>query len=229
MKNTIYRLLLVVTTISAVSCKDLIIIPERGSINGYVTDNNGAPLAGVQVSATFTAPSQSQGQQSFPTTLTAQTDNSGYYQLSELWDDVTVSVQQQGFQPTITLIDLSENDQPSLNITLSGSPTIGTVNLNKTTFISGQADTLSVRMEVQDLYNSNSQGYTGNFLLKTDGGVIASIINATLLSESLNFYLFKGAISTEELPAGTYGIQAEVRDPDGNMHRIDLAQHISVE
>lgn len=228
MKHTAFYTALFLSLLLTGSCKDVIFIPVKGSISGYIADNNGTPMAGIQVSAAFSTPGQSSGQPPSPTTLTATSDKDGYYRLSDVWDEVHLSVNASGFLPVTTRIDLGDNSHPALDITLSGSPTIGAVSLSKTVLSEMTADTAIISMEVRDVFNLNSQGYTGNFLLKADNSVTKIIIPAILLSQSLEQYLFKSLITSPDLPAGNYDLIAEVRDPDGNMHQISTGQTITI-
>lgn len=211
-------------------CKDVILIPTKGTITGIVTDNNGTPLAGVQVSATYDAPSQGPGQPPFPTTVTTVTDNYGYYRLADVWDAVTLAINQSGFLSVTTLVDMNDNNRPVLNLTLSGSPTIENVTLNKTTLVSAPPDTITIRLEVKDVFNANTgANYTVNFFLKAQTGATTAILPATLHAQSLDQYLFDAFLTSGEYPAGTYGLQAEVQDPDGNRQQVDLGEEITVE
>lgn len=215
---------------AAVGCKDVIFIPIKGTIECFVTDNNGSPLVGVQVSATYDAPSQSPGQLPLPTTISVVTDYRGYCLLKDVWDEVTVTVNQPGFLPVTTQVDMNDYNHPTLNLALTGSPTIAIVALNKTTLASAFPDTIAIRVEVRDVINANSgANYTVNCLLRPQSGATTAIIPATLFSQSLDQYLFDAFMISGDYPAGTYGLLAEVKDPDGNSHQLDFGQNVIVE
>lgn len=229
MKNTGIYFALALYLLCCYNCKDIIFIPKKGSISGYVSDNNGTPLSGIQVSAVYNAPSQAAGQPPVPTTITVSTDNTGFYQVSDLWDDVVLNINAAGFLPATNRIDLNDNDAPNLDFYLTGSPTIEGVILSKNTLSSSYPDTVVLSMEVRDVFNGNNQGYTGNFLLKADNDTKTIIIPATLLLQSLEKYQFESVITAGNIPDGIFQLLAEVQDPDGNMHQINTEQRLYVQ
>ena len=203
------------------SCSNIIFVPVKGSINGYVTDNNGAVLGGIEVVASFIAPSQSEGQPSSLTTVTATTDSNGYYELADLWDDVTITVDQLRFTFFSQFVHLDADNHPRVDIPLSGSPTITRTSLSKEKLSFGQPDTLIARMEVNDRYNTTPDGYSGNLLL-IDDDATAAIYSVTLISQGLENYLFEAMITSNDLPRGILTVVAEVKDPDGNTHALSV-------
>ena len=79
---------------------------------------------------------------------------------------------------------------------------------------------MTVSVEVKDEFNSLPQGYESNLLLFRQDGTAAAILEAPFEFQGLEDYLFNAFITSGLLPAGTYLITAEVRDPDGNEHRL---------
>jgi len=230
MKTIPVALTLCFCLVAAIGCQDLILIPAKGNVEGHVKDNNGTPLAGVQVSATFDAPSENVEVQPFANTVTAVTDNDGYFRVKDVWDEVTVTIDQSGFLPVLIWLDMNENNRPILDLTLNGSPTIGILTLSKTTLASDSLDTIAIRIEVKDVYNLNAgAGYTVNFFLKTITGAIMTILPASLHSQSLQQYLFDALLLSGDDPKGTYRLEAEVQDPDGNIQQVDFGQDIIIE
>lgn len=222
-QNKIIQILFLLL-LSGTSCEDVVFLPAEGTIEGIVTDNNGAPLEGVQVTAAFEAPSD--GGQPFESAKSTTTLSDGSYRLADLWDEVRLSVNHSGFQPASTLIELTNRDKrPTADFTLVGSPTITAVNLNKATLSAGEPDTLTAHIEVRDAFNSIAQGYVGNLLLLRSNGTAILIQEASLTSQSLEAYLFEAVVTSGgSLPAGTYAPVAEVRDPDGNEHRLEAGE-----
>lgn len=227
MKKNHNLIVLFLALIPFFACKDVIFIPTQGAISGIVTDNNGVPLAGVEVSATFSAPVQAVGQPSFPTTLTTTTDATGYFQLMELWDVVTLNVAYPGFAGFSTYVDLEKNSHPVENIVLLGSPTILEVHLSKTE-LSTTSDTLTATLRIEDKFNEQAQGYSGNLLLQKNG-LTQIIANGVVTAQSLEHILIEVRLISGGLPAGNYAVIAEVQDPDGNTHQMDTGKTIMVQ
>jgi hypothetical protein len=148
-----------------------------------------------------------------------------------LWDEVSLSIDHLGFRPTSTTVDLSKNDRPEVDFTLVGSPTIQAVTFSKTTLsiAASDSDTVIVTVEVHDSFNTITQGYESNLLLQNADGVTQAILAAGLESQGLEQYLFSAAVTSGLLPAGTYAVIAEVRDPDENIHQVRAEQSIRLE
>lgn len=228
MKYFPIQLLVLLLLLPAWGCRDIVFYPVKGSVDGRVTDNNGAALPGILVSAGFDAPSQSPGQAPFAQTVTSITDHDGYYRLTGLWDDVTLTVSLNGFVPYATIISLSENAEQQLDVILTGSPTIEQVSLSKPTISATMSDTVQVRLVVADAFNSIAQGFQANILLQTAGGVVVAIVPALLTSHSLETYLFDATLTSGGLSAGNYTVLAEVQDPDGHAHRINSGLNLQI-
>ncbi len=231
MKKNIFQILLLFTLSASMGCEEVIFFPSKGNIEGVVTDNNGTPLAGVQVVAVFEPPAIQVGLPLIPTTLIAATAPGGYYRLSDLWDEVSLSIDHLGFRPTSTTVDLGKNDRPEVDFTLVGSPTIQAVTFSKTTLsiAASDSDTVIVTVEVHDSFNTITQGYESNLLLQNADGVTQAILAAGLESQGLEQYLFSATVTSGLLPAGTYAVIAEVRDPDKNIHQVRVEQSIRLE
>lgn len=225
--NKYHFLLSLLICLSCLACDDVIFVPSQGSIHGIVTDNNGVPLAGVQVSATFEAPSQ--GGESFPETKTATTDANGYYRFTELWDEVVFSIEQSGFRPITQWVDLRKENDLELNVSLEGSPEILGLNLIKTTLTKETPDTLQVGIEVLDSFNSQTGDYSGSILLQDDNGATQAIVSASMLSASQQQFLLNAQITSDLLTMGIYTLVVEVSDPDQNHYQLHSDQQISVQ
>ncbi|MBX2872932.1 MAG: carboxypeptidase-like regulatory domain-containing protein [Saprospiraceae bacterium] len=213
--------------LACMACDDVVFVPIQGSIQGLVKDNNGQPLAGIQLSATFEAPSQ--GGESFPETQTATTDANGFYRFSELWDEVTFSVEQAGFRPITQWIDLGDDKNLELNIVLEGSPEILGLNLVKTTLTAATPDTLEVGIQVLDSFNSNSGEYTGSIIIQDADGATQAIVPANMIGASQQQFLLNAQLTSDLVPMGTYTLIVEVSDPDQNSYQLDSGQQISVQ
>ncbi|MEL7118335.1 MAG: carboxypeptidase-like regulatory domain-containing protein [Bacteroidota bacterium] len=222
-----YVILSILTIITCWSCEEISIIPAQGTIEGIVVDNNGLPQAGVQVSATFEPPTQ--GGEPFPKTETTTTDAIGFYRFSELWDEVSISIDQPGFHPYISSIDLGKGRNQVLNPILEGSPIIVRVDLNKTTLNTGSLDTINIDIEVMDVFNSQAGNYIGNILVQNTNGGTQAIIPASTIASSQQKFLLKTQITSDLLPIGTFSLLAEVSDPDGNTDQSQLEQRISIQ
>lgn len=225
--NKSHLLLSLLLCLSSMACDDVIFVPSQGSIHGTVKDNNGVPLAGIRVSATFEAPSQ--GGESFPETKTVTTDANGYYRFSELWDEVVFSIEQSGFRPLTQWVDLGKENDLELNVSLEGSPEILGLNLIKTTLTTETPDTLDVGIEVLDSFNSQTGEYTGSILIQDDSGATQAIVPATMLAASQQQVLLNAQITSDLLTKGIYTLVVEVSDPDQNRYQLNPDQQISVE
>lgn len=222
-----YLIIPLLSLFSLQACKDVIFIPTQGNIKGFVEDNNGVPLAGVQVVATFEPPSQNG--EAFPKTTTAITDAEGYYKLTELWDDVALSISQSGFRSFTKLVDLGEDDDLELDLTLEGSPSILAVTPTKTTLSAATPDTLGIGIEVLDLFNSQEGVYTGNILLQNTSGITQVIVPANMIASSEQQFLLEAQITSDLLPIGSYMLVIEVSDPDRNTYQRKTGQEIIVQ
>lgn len=221
MKN-IFRLIIGISLVGGlVACEEVIYWPVEGRIEGIVTDNNGAPLEGVQVTAVFESPSPDG--QAFETIKSTTTTADGKYHLAKLWDNLILKTDREGFLPASVLVTLTKNNQhPIHDFSLQGSPTITRVALSQELLSAAGPDTVTVNLEVKDTYNSLPESYECNVLLSgTDGGTF-TILNAPLGYQGLETFLFRTDITSDMLPVGNYAIAAEVRDPDGNEHRREV-------
>ena len=224
MKIHNFLLLLLLGLSGLISCEKAIFLPRQGAIEGIITNNNGEPMAGVEVSASFEAASPNG--QPFHEVKSIRTDRDGYYRLSNLWDEVEVNIVQPGFQPLIHHVDLRKNTQPVVNLVLVGSPTIKNVAFDKTTLQS--SDTIVARMEIEDVFNSQPGNYGGNLLLMDMQGAIQSIFPAGAIQESQNRFLLEALITADVMPPGSYQVLVEVFDPDSNLHQISADDRILV-
>ena len=216
---TFLQILAIIATLSCQSCEDVVFLPAKGTIEGTIEDNNGALLQGVQITASFEEPSQSG--QSFENSKTTASNSDGFYHLDNLWDKVNLSINHPGFLPASTLVELkNKNSRLTADFTLTGSPTITSVNLSKAILSASEPDTVAISVEVQDVFNSITQGYVCNLLLFRPDGSAATILNTSVESQGFEAYLFKAIITTGLLPPGVFTVAAEVRDPDGNEHQL---------
>lgn len=207
--------LLLLFSISA--CEEVIFIPVQGSIQGVITDNNGMPLQGVNVTAAYEAPSQ----QPFESTKTVSTDANGFFQINDLWDKVALNASLSGFKPGSALVDLADDSKPVVDFVLEGSPSITDIRLDKNSLSASEADTLSIVVEVQDKFNDNTGSYIANIIVQTGDGATQTISNMSVQGQGLEVLLFKGTILSTGLASGTYLLIIEVRDPDGNRHQSE--------
>lgn len=212
------------------SCdKSPIFIPVKGSISGSIIDNNGLPLSRVKIEADFIAPENTAGS-SPASSATAFTQVTGNYELNELWDQVELSIEQEGFQPVYESVNLVRNNsKPQLDFTLVGSPTIQSIAFSKTLLAENETDSIIIRVAAQDLYNSNTESYLGKLLIKDDVGQTKIILTAEEEEQSNTIHLFTGTLSAGRLSAGSYQVVAEVTDPDGNAHTLTTPEHIQVQ
>jgi len=211
-----------------VACEETVFFPTKGKVEGTVRDNNDEFLSGVSVSANFMKPSTIAGEAN-PTTLTGTTSDEGEYTISELWDQVELSVDHSGFKPTFQRVDLNNNSRPIVDFKLIGSPTIENIKLSQTVLSIANMDTITVRVEVLDEFNSISTGYTSNMIFKNMQGGSSTIAIDSINSQSFNNYTFTAIVTSDLLTVGTYRVIAEVRDPDGNTHLLEATEFLKVE
>lgn len=222
MKNTAYPVLLCLFCLISFGCKDVLLYPTKGTISGIVTDNNGTPLTGITVSATYDELGQTPGQAPFPRTETTQTDHTGYFQLKDLWDEVLLTVQVPGFLPVTRRFELQDDNKVDIDLQLQGSPTVTAVSLSKPTISMSTPDSVTVSLEARDVYNQSSLPYQCNVLLVNGSQVTVAIVPASLLNQGFEHYLFEGLILSENITSGgNHSIVVEVQDPDGHTHRVD--------
>lgn len=231
-RTTLYIPFAWICLMALTGCKDVIFYPIKGTISGTISDNNGALLSGITVSVSYSEPTQSPGQPPILQTKTIQTDHNGYFRLIDLWDNVLLSIQTPGFLPIVRHIDLQESDDVTLDLELSGSPTVVSISLDKTTLSTGFADTVLFDLEVRDAYNQSNQpiAYAANVLLLDAGQATVAIVSADLRKQGLEHFLFEGMIHSDLLPgAGNYSLVAEVKDPDGHVHRVNTGQFLQAQ
>lgn len=216
--RALFCLLSIAVIIGSWSCSETIFLPIQGSVEGIITDNNGLPLVGVSVIATFQPPSESG--QAFEQTKTATTAAGGIFRFSELWDEVHLAFNHPGFQPAGTHFQLTHDQRrQNIDFTLEGSPTITGINLSKSALAEATPDTLVINVEVTDNFNDLTDGYQSKLLLLENNGSLADVLDLSLESNGINTYLFGAALISGNLSAGVYPMTVEVQDPDGNQHR----------
>lgn len=229
MKKILFLIMISIAGLFTSCEKPPVFIPVRGNISGAIFDNNGSPLKGAQIEANFEAPENNSGI-SPPSTIVASTNSEGAYELNEVWDQVSLSISQIGFQPVFEQVELVlGNANLEADFTLVGSPTVQSVSLSKTVLAVTEPDTITIRVEAQDLFNSNFGAYTGKLLLKNETGGTEVILTAMEEGQSNTQYLFAANLFSGQLPAGVYQAVAEVTDPDGNFHQAPAAEEIRVE
>lgn len=229
MKKTLF--LVIISTASLMfSCeKSPIFIPVKGSISGSVVDNNGAPLNGVKIQANFTPPENISGS-SPASSATASTQTDGTYELNELWDQVALSIEQEGFQPVYDNVKLTRSSSNlQLDFTLIGSPTVQSITLSKGLLAESETDSILISIAAQDLYNSNTESYQGKLLIQDDSGQTKIILTAEEQAQSNTVHLFTSTLSAGRLSAGLYQVVAEITDPDGNTHTLTAPEQIQVQ
>lgn len=227
MKRTI-PIITLLTIFGWSACEEIDFLPIKGTIEGNITDNNGNYLPGVQITAAFKAPSESG--QAFEETRSTTTDAEGHYRLTELWDEISLSIDHPGFRPFFTQIDLGEKYNPQVDIILEGSPSILAIVPDTTTLSASTQDTLIVDIEVSDTYNSGGNFYEVNLLLQNEAGVTKAIVPSITRFAGKEQFLFEALVITADLqlPSGNYALTVEVLDPDGNMHQKQAEQGISI-
>ncbi len=221
--RALFCLLSIAVIIGSWSCSEAIFLPVQGSVEGIVTDNNGLPLVGVSVIATYQAPSESG--QAFEQIKTATTAAGGVFRFNELWDEVHLGFNHPGFQPAGTHFQLTHDQRrQNIDFSLEGSPTITGVNLTKSELAEVTPDTLVVNVEVTDNFNDLTDGYQSKLLLLENSGSLVDVLDLSLESNGINTYLFGASLISGTLPAGVYPMTVEVQDPDGNQHRQSAGQ-----
>ena len=230
MKKGKINLVLLACMLLHLGCKKVTFLPVQGDVEGYITDNNGQPVGGATVSATFEAPTQFGEAQEQSKSVTTASD--GHYHLANLWDEVLLHIEHPGLEPVKTRVELSVKESDiKADLTLNGSPTINGVTFDKTLLSigSGLADTIHFDLEVEDTYNNQFGNYLGNLLLEDSAGITRRIVSATVKEQSLFRVLLTGIVTAGEMRAGSYQVKVEVTDPDGNSHWITADQSILLE
>lgn len=230
MKKRKIELVLVACLILLFGCKKVTFLPIQGDVEGYITDNNGQPVSGATVSATFEAPTQYGPAEDQNKSTT--TDSDGYYHLKDLWDEILLHVDHSGLEPTTTLIKLSGKERfLQVDLALNGSPTISRVTFEKTilSIDSLLQDSILFEVEVEDSYNNQFGDYQCNLKLEDSAGNTRRIVSATVKEQSLKRVLLAGVVTAGKLQAGSYLVNAEVIDPDGNSHLAPSVEIISIE
>lgn len=211
-------------------CDDMVIFPSKGSIRGTITDNNGTPLSGVTVSITYNQPAQSPGEPVFPQTKTVQTDDNGYYMARDLWDEIQLTVQGTGYEVKTLFHDLKDDNEPEINLVLSGSPTVLSYAISKPILRLDTIDAVVFDVEVRDAYNESVAPIQCNVRLLDDNLTTIAVYSADLKSQGLEHYLFTGQILSENfLDTGTFFLEVEVLDPDLHTHRLSTGLTLTVE
>lgn len=211
-------------------CSKVNFLPIQGDIEGWITDNNGQPVAGASVSATYVAPTEfGIGEQK---TASTTTDSEGHYHLTSLWDEVHLQINHPGLESISTLVKLKAKKTSLLvDLSMEGIPSIQSVTFDKTVLSVSPAllDTIRFHIEVKDMYNSQTGNYQGNLLLEDGTGKTSLITGVTVKEQGLNRVLLAGIITVGDLVPGTYQPLAETIDPDENSHRIKVSQTIQIE
>ncbi len=210
-------------------CEENIFGPNEGNISGFVLDNNGRVLEGVQVSATYTLDESTKS-------INTSSDETGYYILEKVpLLENEIKAELTGFESNTRFLFLNqENTAQTLNFTLKGAPEYVSHTQSASVIYSSdttQADTVQFSVVVQDEYNSSSSNlYSMSLIFKErSGGAIMHIADIDLSSSSNTIYLFKGTVEAADLSVDDFLIDIEISDPDGNEFSEEAIFSLKVE
>jgi hypothetical protein len=140
--------------------------------------------------------------------------------LQDLQGQVEVKVQTPRFMPEKQLVDLNMNEKPLVNFILEGSPTIQKIDLNKNSLSESSSDSIFVRIEAIDLYNTIASGYKGYILVQDEQAGTETVFPAFEFFREEKTVVLSGNIQSGRLTPGSYAVVVELYDPDGNKHEM---------
>lgn len=202
-------------------------------IEGVVKDNNGNLVTQGMINGTFQNP-----QSNSLETKTANISQSGTYRLLDVLNEVEIRAAVNGLR--ISEPPKIEVEQPGAiiqqDLTLEGSPTIQSVNNDKTSISTTLQDSLTVLVQVEDMFNSpetlddnyhlhllffDSENELVRIASRNTGEVILEVT-------SQNLYLFQAILQAQDLPLGDYQVAIETIDDDGHQHLLEGAFGLSI-
>lgn len=216
MKYTFLLLLVSAIALVGSGCQDNIFGPNKGTLSGFVQDNNGQYIEGATVTANYMVNDEEKS-------LSISTDESGYYVIEDVaLTENEVLVNAFGFRAEAQFISLSQdNDNATLNFSLDGAPSYVSHSLSREVIYQGDTlgnDTVGVSVVVRDLYNTvESVIYGANLLLLDGDENVLGIKKVDLSGYSSTSYIFSATLQAGKYPKGLYSLDLELSDPDGNV------------
>lgn len=210
------------------SCEQNILGPNKGTISGVVTDNNGAVVEGATITATYTIDEKT-------SSISGASDQTGYYILEDVpLTENELVAQATGFDANTRFVSLNQSrDAQTLNFTLVGAPEYVSNTQSHTKIYltdTTQSDTVHFRIIMRDDFNtSTSSQYDLSVIFNsTVTGSISYIETATILSSSSSIYIFKATTEASSLGAGEFLVDVEISDPDGNSYTAEEIAEVEV-
>lgn len=204
------------------SCKDVLNIPLKGSINGYVIDEfTRDSISNVKVTATFIRPDSGEGQEDTKETTTT---NKGFFYLDDIWDRARITVEKSGFQTLSFDIDIEEFNDTTFILETRGTPKIAGTYFSLKELSHTEGDSTQISLEIEDRYNETSGEYSAViFFYDLERDVTVASVEFEETVQSQSFINLRAELSVAAFPIPEedeidriYGYFIEVTDPDGN-------------
>lgn len=213
MKKVIF--IFTILSILSIGCRQPILIPTIGSVEGKVVDIHNQPLEGVEIEITH-VPASDRSEASEEKIMT-ETDFEGNFTAEDVWDEFRIEVKKDGFRGQSTHGKIKSGSvQPNFDFTLIGSPEQSEIILSRSTLSASDTIGLMVLIKVEDAHNEETSGYSGTLLVVSADGFLQTAIELSLKAEAVGRATLEAELLPESLPVGTYDLSAEISDPDGN-------------
>ncbi|MEM7371417.1 MAG: carboxypeptidase regulatory-like domain-containing protein [Bacteroidota bacterium] len=253
MQQFIY--ILAILAIMSFGCHEITIVPIPGSVAGTVNDNNGNPLEGVLIEATFTPASTLQ--EATESTKSTTTSASGSYRIEDLWDEVTLSATKTGFKGESFTIELDTEGPAQQEFVMIGSPVIQTIQPDSSTLIIPESellitaadttiigydtiispvdtvinmlsDSVSISVEVEDPFDSSIPSFQGGLVFENSQGVLVLELPLQQVAITGHRAALQAWVFSSQLEPDAYTLHADITDVDGNSHSFTASQKLEV-
>ncbi len=224
------KILIITIVIAAVftSCREPILIPFVGAVEGTVVNIHDEPLQGVEVQITHVPASESS--EAEEKTISTITDFDGRFLLDDVWDEFRINVIKAGFRGASEHhIIVSGDTEQTLDFTLIGAPETAEIILEKTILTDSDTTDLTVLVTVEDEFNVEATGYSGTLMLTDQNGNLQAVSSLTPRAEGVGAATLEAKISSGSIATGVYTLSAAVTDPDGNQIVTNANQQLTVE
>ena len=209
-------------------CQKPQLIPIKGSIEGFVIDNNGAPIKDADIAIIY-VPATEEAEEAEEKEVTIHSNVEGFYELGNLWDDLLITVSKTGFKGAFAHIRLSEQSAAIHDFELIGSPTVQSITLTTNNLTAADENPIQINVALEDGYNSDTPKYEGNLFFEDANGVLQLTLPLNPLAIGATTATLTAKLTHEQLLPGTYTISTQVIDLDGNKHFLKTSTSLRIE
>ncbi|GAB4379089.1 MAG: hypothetical protein Kow0075_09490 [Salibacteraceae bacterium] len=208
-------------------CEKNIFGPNKGTLSGYITDENGHPIRGVAVKAVYVIDENVESPEQ--KTAHAVSNQQGYYEVMDLGlTENTVSFEKFGYQSSSYTINISQEDNTrELNETMIGAPVYVSSDITKVVLSDSLGDSTLVSCSVKDLYQE-SASIELTLLVYDHQNNLSKSLEMNLTANSSTRFEFRLMLYAKQFTAGEYTLGFEIDDNETPPVLIDEAMEFSV-